>query len=369
MNSRTRLLAVLPYLLLLVILPLGTKPVKALGTTNIVSDPGFEITTSGAWFTSQAYGNGTVTVHDNTNPHTGSYSSKLTAVNNTLQCPSSECKDTVRAAVEQYIESNTPSPLSNLTNTADSFSVWWYVAPSTLLSYSLHIGLEFSDGSGIEYYYGHSDLTNPRSNLGPIPVIGKWFQMSRNLTDDTLGVVSNPSTTTVTAIWFGAFGGSFMECSSCPVSAHGETAWVDDVSLNFKTENGGPIAVFTPQEIAPLTVRFDAAQSHEPSGASGFITNYDWNFGDGTPIENQSGPVTSHVYSNAGTYTVKLTVIDNSGADSSTSTTIKLNPGGNTLPPLVPIGGAITLLTGLLLIAVRFHRPKPSTAGRRSQHH
>lgn len=321
---------------------------------NIVVDPSFENLDSGAWFNSQAYGNGTVNVHDNTNHHTGSYSAKLSAVNTTLQCSSSECKDTVRAAVEQYVQSSPPMPLSDLANTKDSFSAWWYVAPSTLMSYSLHIGLDFSDGTSIEYWYGHSDLTNQQYDLGPIPAIGSWFEMSRNLTDDTKGVVANPTTTSVTALWFGAFGGSFMDCSTCPVTAHGETAWVDDVALNFNIGNSAPVAVFTPNPssgTAPLTVSFNASQSYEPSSFSGSVTKYEWNFGDGTPVENQTGPVTSHTYSRAGTYTVRLTVIDSNGVASSLSTTtIRVNPANDA--PLVAGRDAVGLLAGLLLIGL-----------------
>ncbi len=224
---------ILACALLTVTVPFVTRPVVATGVVNIVADPSFETLTSSAWFNSQSYGNGTVTIHDNTNPRTGSYSAMLSAVNTTLECSSSECKDTVRAAVEQYVQSNTPVHLTDLANTNNSFSAWWYVTPSTLPTYSLHIGLEFSDGTGIEYWYGHSDLTNQRYNLGPIPAIGSWFEMSRNLTDDARGVVANLSTTSVTALWFGAFGGSLMDCSTCPATAHGETAWVDDATLNF----------------------------------------------------------------------------------------------------------------------------------------
>ena len=64
-----------------------------------------------------------------------------------------------------------------------------------------------------------------------------------------------------------------------------------------------PADAFAPGQAVP----FDASAS---SDADGFITNYAWSFGDGT---GASGVKTSHAYSLPGTYTVSLTVTDNSG--------------------------------------------------------
>lgn len=202
------------------------------GVTNIVANPSFEDPNSKAWFVGATYGGGVVTINDTTNSHTGSHSALLSAVNTTLQCTGSECKDTVRGTVEQYVQFNNPPTLNNLAATNDSFSAWWYVAnPSStgLPTYSLHVGLFFSDGSSIEYFYGTSDLANQRYNLGPIPATGSWFQMRRNLLSDIQGVVVNPSTTRITTVWFGAFGGTSQS------TPHGEKAWVDDVALDFNT--------------------------------------------------------------------------------------------------------------------------------------
>ncbi len=220
----------------------GTGPISS--QTNIVSDPGFEDTTSTAWFAGSTYGNGTVSVHDTTNSHTGTHSALLSAVNRTLQCSNSECKDTVRGTVQQNFQTNSTPTLNNLAG-GSSFSAWWYIAPSSLPTYSLHIGLFFSDGTSIEYWYGHSDLTNQRYNLGAIPSIGSWFQMRGNLTADIQGVVANPSTTRLTSVWFGAFGGSYCQPLPCQGTPHGETAWVDDVELNFNSGSSSGTPDFT----------------------------------------------------------------------------------------------------------------------------
>lgn len=59
--------------------------------------------------------------------------------------------------------------------------------------------------------------------------------------------------------------------------------------------------------VPPFTVNFDASASTAP----GSITNYSWNFGDGSV---GSGVTTSHEYTSMGTYDVILTITDNTGA-------------------------------------------------------
>jgi PKD repeat protein len=66
----------------------------------------------------------------------------------------------------------------------------------------------------------------------------------------------------------------------------------------------------------------------------GFITDYDWNFGDGTPHSFDQNP--THVYEADGTYTITLTVIDDRGDSASETTTITVakKPGIPWLPIL-----------------------------------
>ncbi|MGD8543657.1 MAG: PKD domain-containing protein, partial [Candidatus Bathyarchaeota archaeon] len=73
-----------------------------------------------------------------------------------------------------------------------------------------------------------------------------------------------------------------------------------------------PIAAFTYAPIAPLinqTVTFNASLS-TPEG--GTITVYQWNFGDGTNV-NETDPVTYHNYTILGTYNVILNITDSEG--------------------------------------------------------
>ncbi len=59
----------------------------------------------------------------------------------------------------------------------------------------------------------------------------------------------------------------------------------------------------------PIT--FDAGNTYDPDG---YISLYEWDFGDGSGGE---GATVQHAYKDAGKYTVKITVIDNGGADRS----------------------------------------------------
>jgi len=72
-----------------------------------------------------------------------------------------------------------------------------------------------------------------------------------------------------------------------------------------------PVASFTEsatQVPTGTTITFDARASTDPDGT---IVSYAWNFGDGMTA---TGATTSHAYAKAGSYTVVLTVTDNSGS-------------------------------------------------------
>jgi PKD repeat protein len=60
--------------------------------------------------------------------------------------------------------------------------------------------------------------------------------------------------------------------------------------------------------VAPSTIKFVGSSSYDPDGV---ITNYLWDFGDGT---NSTLVSPTHVYSTPGTYTATLLVTDNSNA-------------------------------------------------------
>lgn len=75
--------------------------------------------------------------------------------------------------------------------------------------------------------------------------------------------------------------------------------------------NQPPIADAGPDQeaIVSETLHFDGSWSYDPDG---YIVSYEWDFGDGTPIE--SGEIVSHAYDAPGIYTVTLIVTDNQGS-------------------------------------------------------
>ncbi|MFQ5999299.1 MAG: PKD domain-containing protein [Candidatus Bathyarchaeia archaeon] len=69
-------------------------------------------------------------------------------------------------------------------------------------------------------------------------------------------------------------------------------------------------------------VTFNATGSYDLDGT---IISYHWDFGDNTTAE-ENDPITTHIYTSPGDHTVKLTVTDNDGFNSSTTATVTVNP-------------------------------------------
>jgi PKD repeat protein len=97
---------------------------------------------------------------------------------------------------------------------------------------------------------------------------------------------------------------------------------VKKVEIEVKVEaNQLPVAEFSSSPAKPTvgeTVYFNASLSTDPDG---WITSWSWNFGDGVTA---SGQVAHHIYDVAGTYTVTLKVIDNSGGSDAIEKTITI---------------------------------------------
>jgi parallel beta-helix repeat protein len=86
-----------------------------------------------------------------------------------------------------------------------------------------------------------------------------------------------------------------------------------------------PQAIFTWDPIEPiafLPAIFNASESYD---ADGIIIQYEWDFGDGN-ITAVTTPVISHTFTNAGDYTVKLTVKDNDLLTNYTSHIVRVLP-------------------------------------------
>ena len=101
------------------------------------------------------------------------------------------------------------------------------------------------------------------------------------------------------------------ECSQYSFTVRANDAagnFSDSHELSIKT-NCKPVAVIEYSRIpGRLTVQFDASGSYDPDEED-FILGYEWDFGDGSPLNNSNAPV--HEYEDFGTYTVSLRVMDN----------------------------------------------------------
>ena len=111
---------------------------------------------------------------------------------------------------------------------------------------------------------------------------------------------------------------------------------------------GAPVAAFTasPSTAAPnVPVSFDASAS--TAGTGGSISDYSWNFGDGSPPQDaHTSPTTQYAYTARGTYTVTLTITSNGQTDSSTQTvTVDSPPVGSftASSSAVPDGATVAL--------------------------
>lgn len=76
-----------------------------------------------------------------------------------------------------------------------------------------------------------------------------------------------------------------------------------------------PTAAFTATSTG-MSVALDASASTD---ADGTIASYAWDFGDGSTQAPSAAATASHVYATPGTYTVTLTVVDNSGGSATTT--------------------------------------------------
>lgn len=118
----------------------------------------------------------------------------------------------------------------------------------------------------------------------------------RNKKNGTVGTLDNTFPMTV---------GGKIECDQIDVTCDYFSGQVDYVKIT-KGPNLLPMAAMT-TNCPSLTCTFNGTGSSDPDGE---IASYAWVYGDGT---TGSGPTPHHIYTQSGTYRVKLTVTDNRG--------------------------------------------------------
>jgi len=106
------------------------------------------------------------------------------------------------------------------------------------------------------------------------------------------------------------------------VTVTDDTGQTAATSLSFTIVSSGARFTFSPTDPKVNdTVRFDAASSTGPAGAT--ITNYEWDFGDGNSTES-SEATTSHSYTAARTYVARLTVTYSNGGTGTTTQEVEI---------------------------------------------
>ena len=99
---------------------------------------------------------------------------------------------------------------------------------------------------------------------------------------------------------------------------------------------GGPY-----QGEAGIAVAFDGTQS---SDSDGDALSFSWSFGDGSAAASGASP--SHVFTEAGSFVVTLTVSDGHGGESVRTTTAAIGAAGDRAPPAVTLLGPREVLPG-----------------------
>lgn len=100
----------------------------------------------------------------------------------------------------------------------------------------------------------------------------------------------------------------------------------DSQQVAIVVRNAPPVAQATVSDSTPYpgdVVTFDASASYD---ATGTISAYAWDFGDGTTGD---GVTATHSYAKGGTYTATLTLTDNEGASSDTSLMLTVKTGSS----------------------------------------
>ncbi|MDA7746491.1 PKD domain-containing protein [Psychromonas sp.] len=130
------------------------------------------------------------------------------------------------------------------------------------------------------------------------------------------GTSSNSATPTKTFNTAGNYSATLTVTDSDNAST---TANTINITARSPEVDLPPIAIFTKDVSSgevPLNVNFDATNSSDDNN----IDSYSWDFGDGSATD--SGLTVSHTYNEVGVYTATLTVTDDAGQSTDTTTQI-----------------------------------------------
>ena len=167
---------------------------------------------------------------------------------------------------------------------------------------SVYVG-DFDTGTISQFDVGAGGALSPKS---PATVPSGENTPTLGMTPDGkslyAGNYDGGSGTTVSQFDVGA--GGLLSAKSSPTVSTG-----DGPHGVLVLPHQGPVASFTATPGAAASATFDGSGSNDPDGT---VARYEWNFGDGTS-GSSTGPMTTHTYASAETYTVTLTVTDDAG--------------------------------------------------------
>ncbi|GAX59706.1 hypothetical protein SCALIN_C04_0194 [Candidatus Scalindua japonica] len=220
--------------------------------------------------------------------------------------------------------------------------------------------LYVDDGSGSECS-SSSDTVRVSLNKAPVAVAGRDVAVCQGdeVVFDGSGSTGEPGEV-LEYEWDFGDGTTANGVSTTHVYAQGGTykamLTVDDMqntscSTNiekvFVTVNSSPTAALIADNLAITgdEIAFDASGSSDPEGDN---LSYSWDFGDGT---TGNGSNVSHVYTQGGTYPVKVTVSDNKGtvcSDDIATTNITINtpPSADIMAVNVACTGGVVAFDG-----------------------
>ena len=199
------------------------------------------------------------------------------------------------------------------------------LAPAT----TYHYRLVAQNSLGTTYGYDYTFTTAVASPTDPTasftaspttPAPGGWTSFDASNSTDASSSISDYSwnfgdgttadTGTTTTVGHSYTNRGNYNVTLTVTNALGQT----DTGTETVRIDDPPTAVFSPSTTVAQpgsTVGFDGTASD--AGAGGTITDYSWNFGDGTTLDTGTTPTAGHVYAAPGVYTVKLTTTDDLG--------------------------------------------------------
>ena len=140
-------------------------------------------------------------------------------------------------------------------------------------------------------------------------------------TVDGAGSLSTTTTTTSSSTSTSTTSTSTTSTSTSTTSPTATSTTLAPTTTTVLSGGNRPPTATADYECRRLGCRFDGSASSDSDGS---VRSYEWDFGDGS---GGSGSVVQHTYKSAGTFTVRLTVVDDDGAAASATRSLNCTLG------------------------------------------